>query len=104
MLFLQKKSYDNEDDLGNESKTSSKTSVPNDDNPYHPYDGSLFGHDPIVSLDLVEVWFLVSTPWSQVCYYRHILTKLPKSLLLSLDMTLFIDDIHIVFSGSKQCK
>ena len=46
---------DDEDDLDNESKTSPKSSVANDDNPYYPYDGSLFGHDPIVSLDLFEV-------------------------------------------------
>ena len=67
---------DDEDDLDNESKTSPKSSVANDDNPYYPYDGSLFGHDPIVSLDLFEVWFLVSSLWSQVYYYRHIPTKL----------------------------
>ena len=72
----------------------------NDANLYHSYDGSLFGLDPIVSSDLVEVWFLVSTPWSQVCYYRHILTK----LLLSPNMTLFIYGIHTAFGGSTREK
>ena len=52
---LKEPLQDNEDDLDNESKTSPESSIANDDNPYYPYDGSLFGHDPIVSLDLFEV-------------------------------------------------
>ena len=102
--LLKEPLQDDENDLDNESKTSLKSSVANDDNPYYHYDGSLFGHEPIVSLDLFEVWFLVSTSWSQVCYYQHIPTKLLKSLLLSLDMTLVIYDIHTAFSGSTLVK
>ena len=50
LIFLLKEPLqDDEDDLENESKTSSKISIANDDNPYYPYDGSLFGHDQIVS-------------------------------------------------------
>ena len=51
---LKEPLQDNEDDLDNESKTSPESSIANDDNPYYPYDGSLFGHDPIISSDLFE--------------------------------------------------
>ncbi|KAF3970188.1 hypothetical protein CMV_006090 [Castanea mollissima] len=53
--LLKEPLQDDEDDLDNESKTSSEASVANDDNPYYSYDGSLFGHDLIVSSDLFEV-------------------------------------------------
>ena len=50
--MLKELLQDDKDDLDNESETSIETSIANDDNPYYPYDGSLFGHDPIVSSDL----------------------------------------------------
>ena len=102
--LLKEPLQDNADDLDNEFKTFSETSIANDDNPQYPYDGSLFGHDPIFCLDLFEVRFPVSTAWSQTCYYRHIPTNLLKSLLLSLDMTLFIYYIHIASGGSTLVK
>ena len=47
--LLKEPLHDDEDDLDNKSKISSETSIANDDNPYYPYDGSLFRDDPIVS-------------------------------------------------------
>ena len=53
--LLKQSLQDNEDDSNNESNASSEVFIANDDNLYYSYDGSLFGHDPIVSSDLVEV-------------------------------------------------
>ena len=52
--LLKQSLQDDEDDSNNEFNASSETSIANNDNPYYSYDGSLFGHDPIVSSDLVE--------------------------------------------------
>ena len=43
----------------NESKASFEASFANDDNLYYPYDETLFGHDPIATLDLTGYNFLV---------------------------------------------
>ena len=56
LISLLKWSFqDDEDDSNNEFNASSKTSIANDGNPYYSYDGSLFGHDPIFSSNLVEI-------------------------------------------------
>jgi len=47
--LLKEPLQDDEDDSDNHSKTSFETSIANNDNPYYPYDGSLFRDDPIVS-------------------------------------------------------
>ena len=53
--LLKQSLQDDEDDSNNESKVFFEASVANDDNPYNPYDGSLFRHDPIVTPNLAEV-------------------------------------------------
>ena len=47
------------DDLDEESKASSKASFAKDDNPYYPYDETLFGHDPIATPNLAGSNFLL---------------------------------------------
>lgn len=54
------------DDSDDKSNASSKASFANDDNPYYPYDETLFGHDPIASLDLAR----------SISYFSSIIAKI----------------------------
>ena len=63
MIALLKKSWKEEEEVANtdleyedeqESEASSKASVSKKDDPYHPYDQALFGHDLVSTLDLTD--------------------------------------------------
>lgn len=85
------------DDLDDKSNASSKASFANDNNPYYPYDETLFGHDPIATLDLARsiscfssiiAKILLSVHTDKIAclqhYCWHIPTKLLKTLFTSL--------------------